>query len=361
MAYTYDPNDPNQKVSQTPATLPQPKLGLFDPNAGPAPTMQDEGRGTDRFINFSRIFNANAGAARQGANALADRVGGQGRTAQGALDDAQTKFEHDKDAGSVKFQDGTFIPPEMRDGDAGSFALPGTEETGSGPRFGVGVREMGSKKQGLDSEDSRRITREEAITRSNTKYTGPLTMGSDALQAQTMDAASQARGIADFNQRQAMLGNSKLNAALTGASGNKMFGGKAKRFGGLHTRYNNLVANDTQEALDAAQLTKAGAAQYGDLVKTFDADAEAQRLRDINNDPHRHITADIVGTADEGWKDIDQGLDDTKPIFGAFGFGWAPDLMKLGVKGWKQYGDKPGKRQYEKEHGLAPGSLGNND
>lgn len=224
---------PNVFDAAAPGSSPTPASSSPLPSAG----------GSGRYTNFSRYLAANRDVSQREGDKLASAVAREGATAEGSI----------KSAGE-------------------QFAKDATEAT---PKY------YGEKIGAYDDQGEVGFTRDQAVAKSQEKYSGPGSLNQTqqfaALNSQADAAAQKARLAATGAGRQVLLpkassaGGGRLDGALTGAASGRQLGQVRNRYGNLQQFLQNAVAQSVARANAAKAASDAAAAKYAQDVANYDA------------------------------------------------------------------------------------------
>lgn len=230
------------------STTPPPTLGAG--NSGQAP-------GSGKFVNFDRIFNANASGAQQMADSATQNIGGMAESAQNAVADKEKSFGEAVQTGTQVGQtqfDASKTPGQRYSHTPGSYTGPASFDAH------VGEQGMSDLRGGVqNAQDNLNLTKD---------YYGVQTY----LQ-------NQHGGQGNYTQ-----GMSVWDAALTGAAGMGQFANLRNKYAGLGgvidgalTR-GQATVGDAQEA--AAGPSSVTMLNYKDGAESRE-EAEAEAKRDV--------------------------------------------------------------------------------
>lgn len=220
----------------------------------------DSGPSATGYVNFDRLYNANAGVAQREAGARSDAIAKQAGAAKQGLAGAQSKFQsgltgaantgptaddYSYATGGQKFGQGEAGGiAEQPNAGAPSVQIPG-----------------GGQAMGLEPAARQRATKSEAEWRSGLEagaksgYSGPNALsGMDEYAKLTQDTAA-----AQDAAMNPLVGMNKTDAALLGAAGRPRFEADKVKYGGLKS-----------------DLAKANEASFADAKARQAADAEAR-------------------------------------------------------------------------------------
>lgn len=272
----------------------------------------NEGDSATGYVNFDRIYNANANTAQNSASNLGNKVGGEATGATNDLAKTQSAFtgavssgveggpsaaqqawaqygntgvDGGKEVTSAHY--GTAAGTEVRDVDAnGNFvgthadADPTTyTETGQGLESTSTRGAPGTNGAATGAYDPSQDAANQAAVNAGAShgYTGPNTLSDEAnyanLTKETANAATDVNALGTPGGIQAQQGGNALDAALTGAAGRPRFAQFQQDYGGnqLQSRLDSAAASSTPYA-DAAKQREADAeSQYGALTSEYGA------------------------------------------------------------------------------------------
>lgn len=228
-----------------------------EPAAYSSPTP---GATPTNFVNFDRIFNANADAAKAGANELAGRVG---KAAQGAQDAAGSADDQYR----IALANGAL--PQAPDAGQLYGSTPGVkrqEMQGDGPQ--IGAPPTGPQPTSIDA--ARGYAESEfAAPRSllDTQY------GADAA-TQVRRAQSQVNALSD-DKIAGLVGGNSMDAALIGSAGRSSFDALQKKYGRLAQAFGEQLKTEGGLYDDAKNGFEAARGSWRDAVGGYDADRTA--------------------------------------------------------------------------------------
>lgn len=271
------------------------------PDQGVQTVQGDEGHGTDRFTNFSRIFNANAQGTANYANKLSGNLISEGQRTNKAINDAGKDYTRRVNANTVGFG-GETIKDAPHSTQAPKM-VPSTDrvrDTNNPSNLNRKLDQLAGDPQGqppapapaptggsttpaAPGQEPGTITPEQANERSNHTYTSPVKAGSPELEALAGTTAENSNAVADQGQRQALLakrgdvtfGNSMggaLDSALLGGASNNRFQNIKKAFGGTDKAYQDMVTEGEGEDSDAKKISEMNAGRYKTLLDKFNYD-----------------------------------------------------------------------------------------
>lgn len=230
----------------------------FSPQA-PAESAAPSASPTN-FVNFDRIFNANADVAASSAKALAGRVGQAAQGAQDAAGSANDQYLKDLAAGAI---------PQATGSDQLYGSTPGVkrqEMTGDGPQ--IGPEASGPQPTNVDT----------ARGYADSEFAAPKSLletqyGKDAG-TQVRRAQSQVNALSDSGLA-GLTGGTGMDAALIGTAGRGSFDALRKKYGGLEKAFGDQLK--TEGGLyDAAKKTfDTSRKGWRDAVGGYDDNAQA--------------------------------------------------------------------------------------
>ncbi len=239
---------------------------------GVASTNDSNGSG---FVNWDQYFNSNAQGAKNDANALAGSAGSAAGKAQNDIVSGEKAFNEAATAGTNT--------GEMSPTIGGSLNHPYDP-------FASGNQQLGPQLTSV----------EQATQKAHSGYSAPGSLleaqfgGTNSGQklSDEVEHANQGIGALQTNEgRQALfqnrgdtLGESQLDAALTGQAGGQSFRALAQKYGGL------------QNALEAANTRTAGVAASGRKISSD----TAKRYLDAVGYYDEHKNDPVPGVVDDG-------------------------------------------------------------
>lgn len=274
------------------------------------------GQGTDngnisKFVNFDRILSANAGAAKNMAGRVSDRVEKAGEAAKSQITNLEKDFGTQVGQGTLQ-HNGILAPPKPETGQFGSDSYtitnPDTgiqqrkQSLGGTPQKGAGAT-MAPAEQTQDTTQTRgtfgqprglgqldlqvaagtpgfdeNIDLAEAQRRAQQTYQGPKSLldlqNYDTAAAAVDKAKTEAAQVGEQGGLQALLedeygkdkqytqGMGKFDAALTGAAGGQRFADLKRKYGGLDALLGQALTKSADTGRQAAINTADAARQY---------------------------------------------------------------------------------------------------
>lgn len=308
----FTPKSTNNTIGGAPNVRPQ------TPAAAPSGVAGDSG---SSFVNFERYVNANQGVSDANAGQMAGQVGGAADKAKTALGSMVDTFNTGVTAGTGAGITGDLaqafntahrtgepvanVPPVTN---SANFSKGGgtSASMNSQPAAASPLKPAAAPQGAVDPKGSGNVDpgtpaaptvpfRDALVQGSQQKYTGPQSLaqqpGYDALTGQVGAAAGDVAALQSKDGLSAWLGKNRnatagyasdgsgareLDSLLLGRSGGKAFGELGSKYQGLGESVGAANTASIEKARGAEDATKKYAGEYGDLLKTFDAEEAAK-------------------------------------------------------------------------------------
>lgn len=252
------------------------------------------GDNISKFVGFDRILSANAGAAKNMAQRVSDRVEGKATAARQSVQDLGNRFGQQAGAGTLKYNRGSLQNPTYQAPDSRQ-PLMGTPQRMSPAAYSQAS--MMSARPGADTSiagSAPVASRDFAASVAQGNYRGPNSLvdlgGYDAAAKAVEDARSEANQLDSYAGLGELLakeygqdkggysqGAKDFDAALAGAAGGSRFRELKNRMGNFDRLLQDALKASqgvSDQARDASALA-AGAAQQ-DLGEYDAAQAEVE-------------------------------------------------------------------------------------
>lgn len=284
--------------------------GMASP--GPAPQQPqpyspspDTGPSGSGYINFERIFNANADSAQKTAQKTAADIAGKADAAKSALGQVQNQFESAAQRGTVK------APDKGAQDYFNTGKVPGPVTSQSAMQS----QAAGQLAQRQPAPNTLRKPtaadyESQAKYAANNGYSGPSALdvmsgygdalqkghaAYDALQATQTQGGLQ--GLLQSESQGAPGGysdnQSAFDAALVGRAGGQQFANERNQYGNLEKLFNDAQNAASGRAAEAGSNSAANAAQWGALQN---AQAQRQNQKPVDTSIHLGAAPSTLGT-----------------------------------------------------------------